>query len=337
VKRLIQGVRGSTTRLVVVGVSVALITGATGAVAADLLTGKDIKNNSLGAKELKKKLRKKINKGSTAGTAGAAGQAGAAGAQGAQGPPGATGAQGSPGASGIASYENPEWGVIARNTIGSAVADLRGGPFGSFGVTGPQSEPPFGDGSLAIHVSDEALTGGDKREKAAFGNEVDFFGDPVSGINEAGYHVFQTGENTAPAGAAGDDNLPNLTFEIDPNLGGASAAVNYSSLVFLPNAQPFLGGGSWTGYIDATDPAEGGWYLTNGTAATQTTCALATPCTFDAMQTALADGGDAASIYTVQIVKGRDDSFVGAVDGLRLGDTVYDFEPFGVVETDATP
>ncbi|MEU3246033.1 hypothetical protein ABZ713_25155, partial [Streptomyces sp. NPDC006875] len=34
------------------------------------------------------------------------------------------------------------WGVITRNTIGSPVAALRNGPFGSFGVTGRAARPP---------------------------------------------------------------------------------------------------------------------------------------------------------------------------------------------------
>ena len=55
----------------------------------------------------------------------------------------------------------------------------------------------------------------------------------------------------------------------------------------------------------------------------------------------MAEGGspDAtpATIYTVAVTKGRDNSFVGAVDGLRLNDTIYDFEPFGVEEEDVTP
>ena len=62
---------------------------------------------------------------------------------------------------------------------------------------------------------------------------------------------------------------------------------------------------------------------------------LATPCTFSQLQTALNDGGDAATILTVAVGKGRDFAWSGAVDGLRLNSTIYDFEPFGVVETPA--
>ncbi len=70
--------------------------------------------------------------------------------------------------------------LITRNTIGSAVADLRSGPYGSFGVTGPASQPPFGTGSLGLQVSDNAMSGGTPQEKVSFGNEVDFFGNQVA-------------------------------------------------------------------------------------------------------------------------------------------------------------
>ena len=43
-----------------------------------------------------------------------------------------------------------------------------------------------------------------------------------------------------------------------------------------------------------------------------------------------ADGEDAVISFSVQISKGRDFAFSGMVDGLRINDTLYDFEPFGV-------
>ncbi|HEY5134864.1 MAG TPA: hypothetical protein VIJ41_03690 [Candidatus Nanopelagicales bacterium] len=45
-----------------------------------------------------------------------------------------------------------------------------------------------------------------------------------------------------------------------------------------------------------------------------------------------ASQGD-ATLFTVQITKGRDFAFSGAVDALVLGDTTYDFEPLGVYAT----
>jgi hypothetical protein len=35
-------------------------------------------------------------------------------------------------------------------------------------------------------------------------------------------------------------------------------------------------------------------------------------------------------IYSLGISKGRDTPFIGAVDGLQVNKTVYDFEPLGV-------
>ena len=70
----------------------------------------------------------------------------------------------------------------------------------------------------------------------------------------------------------------------------------------------------------------------SGDAGTATGCVLATPCTFTELQTALGDGGDPPRILTVAVGKGRDFAWSGAVDGLRINGTIYDFEPFGTVE-----
>jgi hypothetical protein len=211
-----------------------------------------------------------------------------------------------------------EWGVITRNTIGSAVADLRSGPYGSFGVTGAASKPPFGTGSLGIQVSDNALSGGTPQEKASFGNEVEFYGDKVSTVTQAGFHVFQTGENAAISAS----NMPNIALEIDPNVGSST----YSTMVWVPDPAPVTN--RWSGYIDAT--TTGDWYFT-GSTGTATGCNLSTMCSFSAAQAALAanDSPD-ATIYTVAVAKGRDNAWVGAVDGLRINTEIYDFEPNGV-------
>jgi hypothetical protein len=210
--------------------------------------------------------------------------------------------------------KSEHWGVIDRNTIGSPVGALRDGPY-SMTSTGTVSQPPFGKGSLGIEVANGT-------EKVAFGNEVDFFGDPVSGITAVGYQVFQTGEDQSYGGAA---NLPNITFEIDPNVSG----VHYSSMVWVPGplATP---PNQWSPYIDAT--TTGYWYFTNGTVAAATGCTQAGSCTsLAAAQSGLASaGGSGATILSVAIAKGRDSQFQGAVDGLRLNDKVYDFESNGV-------
>jgi hypothetical protein len=214
------------------------------------------------------------------------------------------------------------WGVITRNTIGSAVADLRSGPYGSFGVTGPSSKPPFGTGSLGLQVSDNATTQSPPAEKVAFGNEVDFFGNPVSGLSKAGFRVFQTGENAA----INARNMPNITLEINPHV----ASKTYTSMVWVPDAAPVID--QWTGYIDAT--TTGAWYFTNSAVATATGCDQTLTCSLAQAKAALVaqnDGSGAATIDTVAVSKGRDDEWVGAVDGLRINSTIYNFERYGVV------
>lgn len=218
----------------------------------------------------------------------------------------------------MGSTKSEHWGVITRNTIGSPVADLRSGPYGSFGVTGPTAEPPFGKGSLGIEVAN--VPGA--TEKATFGNEVDFFGDSVLEITDVGFHVFQTGENVGYGGAG---NLPNIAFEIDPNL--TTNPSNYTSMVWVPGPRPAASVNRWSGYIDAT--TDGQWYFT-GSAGVTTGCNQATFCSFTQAKTALNDGGDTPVIYTFAVGKGRDSMWIGAVDGLRLNDRVYDFESDGV-------
>jgi hypothetical protein len=211
--------------------------------------------------------------------------------------------------------KSEHWGVIDRNTIGSPVGALRDGPY-MISSTGDVSGPPYGKGSLGIEVASGA-------DKVAFGNEVDFLGDPVAGLTEVGYSVFRTGEDV---GYGGMNNLPNITFEVDPNI---SPSVNYSSLVWVPDGSA-VPVNEWSGYIDAT--TNGYWYFTNGATATATGCTQAGSCTSLAdVQAGLASAGSSgAVILSVAVAKGRDSQFQGAVDGLRINDKIYDFEANGV-------
>jgi hypothetical protein len=212
------------------------------------------------------------------------------------------------------------WGVITRNTIGSPVGDHRNGPYGSFGVTGPEAAPPYGTGSLGIAVS-----AGPPAEKVDFGNEVDFFGDSVLALTQVGFHVFQTGENATP----NPENMPNIRLEIDPN--GAINPSNYTTMVWVPDAAPVVN--QWSGFIDAT--STGYWYFTGSTGVT-TGCNQATQCSFAQAKNSLNDGQPDPMIYTVAVGKGRDQTWVGAIDGLRINQDVYDFEFTGVfVDSDA--
>lgn len=225
----------------------------------------------------------------------------------------------------VAHSVGAHWGVIDRNTVGSAVADLRAGPYGSFAFTGPSSKPPSGVGSLGIQVSDNATSGSPAAEKVAFGNEVDFLGNPVSGLSAVGFRVFQTGENAA----INSRNMPNVTLEINPHVVGAGS---YTSMVWAPDAAPVTD--RWTGYLDAT--TTGDWYFT-GSPGTVTGCNQTTMCSFAAAKAALVANNDGtpASIYTVAVAKGRDNTWDGAVDDLRINSKIYNFEPYGVREINA--
>ena len=218
------------------------------------------------------------------------------------------------------------WGVIDRNTIGSGVAELRQGPYGSFGVTGAAGKPPGGVGSLGIQVSDNATTQSPSAEKVAFGNEVDFYGNPVSALSQVGFRVFQTAENAS----INSRNMPNITLEINPNVGSS----NYTSMVWVPDPAPVTN--RWSGYLNAT--TTGDWYFT-GTAGTATGCNQTTTCSFSAAKAALVtfnDGSGPATIDTVAITKGRDDAWAGAVDALRINNQVFNFEPYGVLVSNAS-
>ena len=71
-------------------------------------------------------------------------------------------------ASTMGEAKSEHWGVITRNTIGSPVAMLRDGPYGSFGHTGPGAEPPFGKGSLGVEVMGSPNVSGGAVEKVDF-------------------------------------------------------------------------------------------------------------------------------------------------------------------------
>ena len=296
-------------------VAVALIVGTTSATAATLITGKQIKNGTITAEDIKRGsltgsrlapgLREQLKAvGAQGGGVPIPGAAGAKGESGAKGDKGDKGPQGDPGPK----RSSGNWGVVNRNTIHSPTVELRSGPF----------DAPLGDGSLNLAVADGT-------EKAAYGNEIDFAGEDLE-LDEVGFHVYTTGENNkAPA-----DNMPSIAFEIDPNL-ASLPATSYSTLVFTPNK---TASNAWSGYIDATDPASGWWGLTGSafnSPATQANCGLNGPrCTFDQVMTLLEDDSDFATILSVQITKGRDYEFHGAVDGLRINDDVIDFEETGV-------
>ncbi|MFD8819596.1 hypothetical protein ACFV23_51025 [Streptomyces sp. NPDC059627] len=81
---------------------------------------------------------------------------------------------------------------------GSPVAALRDGPFG---VPDGSGRPPY-------------------------------YGDPVLKLHQVGFHVFQTGENLTYGGTG--VNMPNIRFEISPNLATSTAAGGAEPVVHTP-------------------------------------------------------------------------------------------------------
>ena len=212
-------------------------------------------------------------------------------------------------------YSGPNWGIVDRNVIGNGDAYLRAGPTVTT-ATGVAA-PPLGIGSLGIRTS-----GPD--DKAAFGDQVDFVGDDFSDVTAAAYSVFATGEDFS----GGATNLPSISFEL--RFPAAGDNPGFHTLFY----QPSIGAGDvnkWTD-IDAVADATPHWGLSG---ASGTTCdqngAL---CTFDEVQAYLAAHDNGTTILTVQITKGSGQpAFSGAVDALQINDQVFDFEPFGVSVT----
>jgi hypothetical protein len=244
------------------------------------------------------------------GPSGPQGVRGPEGPQGPEGPRGPRGPEGPPGAP--ATYVGANWGVVHRNVTGNGRAEL-----GSATQT-----PPHGVGALNIQTS-AALdpTTGIAADKAAFGNEKDFFNTKVKDLTKVAYSVYTTNENAAKAA----NNMPSISFEIDPNVTGKTT--NYSSLVYAPHTST---PGQWTP-IDALADTGRHWGLTSGQF-TFDQCHINGPrCTWTEILNVLNDGGeDAVITFSVQITKGRDFAFSGMVDGLVINDKLYDFEPFGV-------
>jgi hypothetical protein len=224
---------------------------------------------------------------------------------------------------GLTAYSGARWGVVHRNVIGNGDAYLGAGP-GFVQVGEPPdvevvvTPAPFGVGSLGFRT-------GSATDKAAFGNALDFLGDPVAGLSAVSFHTFTTGENIDISPI----NLPTISIEILANL--APGLGDYTTMVYEPPAQ--LPGWQFHDAVAEVDPH---WRLT-GAEGDETGCNQVTLCTFEDLLNALDDGGTQALIGTVTIAKGSDFAFSGAVDGLRINDIVYDFEPNGVFETPAGP
>jgi hypothetical protein len=195
-------------------------------------------------------------------------------------------------------YVGPDWSIVDRNVMGNGDSYLRTGP-----TAGTAVKPPLGIGSLGMRT-------GSPDDKAAFGDQVDFAGTPLSAIDTVSYYVFTTGENNSAAA----NNLPSVEFEVNPH-----TARTFSTLVYVPTSAD---SNAWT-KLDASTAQQ--WYFTGGEG-TDTGCNQVTYCTLAQAKAAAPD----ATLFSTQFNKGRDYAFSGAVDALQINGTVYDFEPNGV-------
>lgn len=206
------------------------------------------------------------------------------------------------------------WGVIGRNTYGSPSAELRTGPYGRTGLEVPALQPPpYGRGSLGLTV--------DGGEKIAFGNETDFARTPLRRIRSVKYWIFTGMYPNIPT------IRPSFSMEVNPK----RENVPYTTLVYLPDvslspSRPVTHDyrNVWQRY-DATAPGNrwGSSRSIDGTNA----CMLSNPCPFSVIKSMMPN---AVISYSVAIQKGRDNAFVGAVDGLQINNVLFDFERSGV-------
>ena len=123
-------------------------------------------------------------------------------------------------------------------------------------------------------------------------------------------------------------NMPSITFEVDPNVNGKAS--NYTSLVFMPAntaGQPVE-----RLHRRAPRPASGAARAARSPAPSATSTARAARST-SCRRTSTTATTTRPKILSVAVVKGKDNSWSGAVDGLRINDTVFDFEETGVFTT----
>ncbi|MER7129440.1 hypothetical protein [Streptosporangium saharense] len=214
-----------------------------------------------------------------------------------------------------------KWGIIGRNTLGGPNAVYRVGPYGRSSTNNPSANvpPPYGIGSLGIIV-------GNGTDRIAFGNETDFAELPISDLTTLKYWVF-TGANSLTGVTP-----PTINIEVDPNVG----SVNDTTLVYLPDSSvspsapaPRLPN-TWQQY-DAS--AAGSKWYASGATGSLINCSATSPCSFDEIKARMPE---AVITYSLGFSKGSDNAFIGAVDGLQVNNTVYDFEPLGVCKTTPT-
>ena len=269
---------------------VALLVGVSGgAVAAKLITGEDIKDNTVKSADIKNGtlVTKDLKKGGVSadrlksksigagklkdqlgplrqdqgrldrvegperrGQGLVEGRAGPGWAARAAGPQGAQGPAGPPG---VTAFPQTLWGPMIRNQQGAAQSTLQTGP----------APVPMGTGSLKL------LTTGTS-DLAAFGDSVDFAGIPLGSITSLSYSSYNP--DVTPA------DRPSLRLEVNPHLvgdGAVGGVFEFTTVIYEP-------ADGVTGWVTHSDiQAEARWFAT-GNEGTQIGCTQATRCTLTA-------------------------------------------------------
>lgn len=145
----------------------------------------------------------------------------------------------------------------------------------------------------------------------------------LASINAVGFSVFATGEDLGTGSSvrpgASLNNLPNISFEIDPNGAANTASPNYSSLVYVVKGEAAQAN-KWRAYdAAAATTADGGWFFTNGATATASGCTGGALCTWSAVKAAVPN---AQISLSAAVGKGSGDGeFQGAVDDSESADS----------------
>jgi hypothetical protein len=290
--------------VIITSLILALLVGGGAAVAAKMITGKQIKNGTVTTKDVKNNnLKSKDLKNGTVSSKDIKNKTVATGDL----------ANGSVTASKIApgaiAFPNSLWSTQFRNQTGSAESNVQVGP----GGTGQ-----LNDGSLRLFTSTPT-------DVAAFGNSFEFAGVRLDAITDVQYSTYNAADPVLVR--------PSIRIEINPHLVADTPGgiFEFTTLVHVPEN----GSTGWETHADVL--ADDAWYLTGPEGAT-TGCNDVTYCTFAEVLAALEDSPDTdtapPAISTgIYFGLGQDTPAETAVDGFQLNGYMFDFEPMGVFVT----
>jgi hypothetical protein len=206
------------------------------------------------------------------------------------------------------------WSTLLRNQTGAAVSGVQAGPGGA---------GQLNDGSLRLATTANP-------DVAAFGNSLEFLGIRLDQITDVSYSTFN--------GAAAPSVRPSLRIEINPHLvDDATPGGGFEFTTLIHEAPPPAATG-WVSFANAL--ADDAWRL-SGDEGTQIGCDQVTSCTFAEVVDAL-DASPDADTAPPAISSGiyfglgnQAGAAETAVDEFVFNGLVFDFEPTGVFMTPA--